>query len=192
MRTSSFAGWGVVSAMVAGWLRLARSNDETSPKHTTIIRGLPGGFARLAGLVLLTATIAVSGYADPIVNETKPQTQTEKDPRQELVSALIRSRGLEETLRNMAAQAKLPVIVDHVTTLATIEAVGSQLRRTYIVDFEGLTMTEEFRTSKRNEICAFPGFDPILRAGGSIREMFVERGGREIGSVTVSRDECGL
>jgi hypothetical protein len=42
------------------------------------------------------------------------------------------------------------------------------------------------------EPCAWPAFEPTLRAGGSIRKVYLERGGREIGAVMVTRQECGF
>ena len=108
------------------------------------------------------------------------------------VDSMIRSNGLEDTLRLMAAETQTPITVDEVTTLARIEADWTQLRRTYIVDLEGMVMTEEFRSRILNGICAYPAFEPILRANGSFREVYVERDGHEVGAVMVTREECGF
>lgn len=142
--------------------------------------------------MLFAASVGVTVYIEEQGRRMEQQAQTEPASQQTGIEFMIRSNGLEETLQLMSAESQTPITVDDVTTLARIEADGTQLRRTYIVDLEGMTMTEEFRVGSRNGICAWPAFEPILRAGGSIREVYVERSGREIGAIMVTRDECGF
>ena len=118
------------------------------------------------------------------------QAQIDPVSQQAAIESMIRLHGVEETLHLMAAESQTPIAVDEVTTLARIEAAGTQLRRTYVVDLEGWSISEEFRRRSRDSICASAPFEPILRAHGSIREIYVERSGRQIGSVIVTRDEC--
>ena len=66
------------------------------------------------------------------------------------------------------------------------------MRRTFIVDVEGATLTEAIRASRRNAVCAWPPFESVLRAGGSIQDVYVEQDGREIGVVIVTRDACAF
>ena len=75
--------------------------------------------------------------------------------------------ALEDFLRPGARSHHTPITVDEVTTHARVEAAWTQLRRTYVVDRAGMTLTEEFLAHSRNGICAWPAFEPILRAGGS-------------------------
>ena len=42
---------------------------------------------------------------------------------------------------------------------------------------QGMTMTEEFWSGIRNNVCAWPPFEPILRTGDSIREVYVDVAG---------------
>lgn len=41
-------------------------------------------------------------------------------------------------------------------------------------------MTEEFWSGIRDNVCAWPSFEPILPTGDSIREVYVERRRREL------------
>ncbi len=174
------------------WLLLTPSKDAVSANRVPMIPLLSGGLGVLTGLVSLAAGVGVAVYIDAQSRMLSQQIQTDSVAQQVWVDSMIRSQGLEETLRYLAAEAQTPIAVDEVTTLAMIEAAGTQLRRTYVVDFEGMRMTEEFRTRSRNGICAWQAFEPILRAHGSIQEIYVEGSGREIGSVMVTRDECGF
>ena len=160
------------------WLLFVRSKSAMSAERLPTRRLLSGGLGVVTGFVVLAATIAVNVYIGqrlfPIEQRAKiepvsEQAQIEPLSEQELVDSLIRSKGLEETLQLMATEAQTPITVDEVTTLARIEADWTQLRRTYIVDVEGLTITEDFRTDIRDGICAWPAFRPILQADGSIQ-----------------------
>ena len=182
------------------WLLLTPSKKAISANRAPTIPLLSGGLGVLTGFVLLAAGIGVGVYISIgfgvyiDVQSRMMDTQTQNEPVSEhaWVDSMIRSNGLEDTLRLMAAETQTPITVDEVTTLARIEADWTQLRRTYIVDLEGMVMTEEFRSRILNGICAYLAFEPILRANGSIREVYVERDGHEVGAVMVTREECGF
>ena len=183
------------------WLFLIRSKNAKSAERLPTGPLLSGGLGVGTGFVVLAATIAMNIYIERRILAIEQQAQIEpvSEPaqiepvsEQEFVDSLIRSEGLEEALRMLAAEAQTPITVDEVTTLARIEAAWTQLRRTYIVDLEGVTLTEEFSAGSRDGICAWSPFRPILQAGGSIRELYVERSGREIGAVMVTRTDCGF
>ena len=174
------------------WLLLTPSKKAISANRAPTIPLLSGGLGVLTGFVLLAAGIGVGVYIDVQSRMMETQTQIEPVSEHAWVDSMIRSNGLEDTLRLMAAETQTPITVDEVTTLARIEADWTQLRRTYIVDLEGMVMTEEFRSRILNGICAYPAFEPLLRANGSFREVYVERDGHEVGAVMVTREECGF
>ena len=174
------------------WLLLTPSKNAVSANRAPTIPILSGGFGVLTGFVLMAAAIGVTVYIEEQARAIGQRAQTEPMSQQAGIDFLIRSNGLEGTLTMLADESQTPITVDNVTTLARIEAVGTQLRRTYIVDLEGMTMTEEFRQGSRNGICAHPPFMPLLRAGATIREVYLERSGREIGTITVAKEDCGL
>ena len=172
------------------WLLLTPSKSKMSINRTPTIPLLSRGLGVLTGFILLAAGIGVTVYIEQQSQMMEQQAQTEPPSQQAIVEHMLRSHGVEETLRRLAAESQTPIAIDELTTLSRIEATGTQLRRTYVVEIDDMTITEEFRVSSRNGICAWPAFQAILRAHGSIREVYVERSGREIGTVMVSRDEC--
>jgi len=181
------------------WLMLKPSMKEMSVNRAPAIPIVSGGLGVLTGFVLVAATMGVIFYIEEQARIIEQQRKAETTPVEptpdratvEFVKRSIRSNGLEETLRLMAADAQLPVSLDDVTTLTRIEAVGQQLQRTYVVELEGTKLTKEFRSQIRKNICAWPLFFPILEAGGSIKEVYVEKTGRTVGSATVTGQECG-
>ena len=172
------------------WLLFARPKDEASTNRTPTVTLVSGGLGFVTGFVLLMATFGVNVYIDKQVRTIGNQAQLKPDTLKAGIEMLLRSRGLEETIRLIVAEFKKPITVDEVTTLARFVADGRQLRRTYLVDFEGMQMTEKFR-GRIHEVVCNSALQPILRAGGSIREVYVERSGRKIGSEIVTRDKCG-
>lgn len=174
------------------WLLFAPSKNEISPNRVPTIPLLTGGLGVLTGLVLFAAAIGVTVHIESQSRVMLQEVQTQPKAQQAGIESLIRSQGLEETLKQIAAAVETPTTIDSVTTLARIEAVGTQLRRTYIVDLDGMTITDDFRSSVRSTICAHDALISLLRAGATLREVYVEQGGRQIGSVMVTRHECGL
>lgn len=174
------------------WLLLTRSKNAVSANRAPTIPILSGGLGVITGFVFLAAALGVNVYIEEQARGIGARAQMEPMSQQASIDFLIRYNGLEGTLAVLADESQTPFNVDNVTTLARIEAVGTQLRRTYIVDFEGMTMTEEFRQGSRNGICAHPPFMPLLRSGATIREVYIERSGREIGAIMVAREDCGF
>ena len=174
------------------WLLVVRSKNEMSANRAPTIPLLSGGLGVLTGFCFLAAAAGVNAYFNQQARMLEQKVQSEPPSDQAVIDDMIRSNGLEQTLRTMAAEsaAQMPIAIDEVTTLAKIEAAGTRLRRTYIVDIDGWTVTEEHRARSNNAICTWPPFQPILQAGGAIREVYVERNGREIGALTVTRNDC--
>jgi hypothetical protein len=174
------------------WLLLTPSKHTMSANRTPTIPLLTGGLGVVSGFVMLIAAVAVTVFIEQEANRMVERAQTEPASQQAGIEFMIRSQGLEETLRLMAAESQTPITVNEVTTLAQIEADGSQLRRTYVVDLDLATISEEFRAESANGICAYGPFIPLLRAGATIREVYVEADGSPIGAVMVTREACGL
>lgn len=174
------------------WLLLTPTRNAVSANRTPTIPLFSGGLGVLTGFVLLVAASSVTAFIDMQAREMEQRARTEPLSQQASMEFLIRSNGLEGTVKLLADQSQTPITVDNVTTLARIEAAGTQLRRTYVVDFEGMIITDDFRQESRSGICAYAPIIPLLRAGATIREVYVERGGHEIGSIMVTRQECGL
>jgi hypothetical protein len=176
------------------WLMLKPSQKNVSANRVPTIPLVSGGLGVLTGFVLIAATMGVVFYieAQTRITEQQRQAQTTADADVvEFITRSVRANGLAMTLERMAAESQTPFRIDNVTTLARIETDGKQLQRTYLVDTDGMSLSEEVRSGIRSNVCAQAVFAPILEAGGAIKESYVQRDGRAIGSVTVTREECG-
>lgn len=108
------------------------------------------------------------------------------------VAPAIDPNNLQSELRRVAANARTPMTLNEGITISRIDAVGDQLLLTAIVDVQGVVISESFRRAATADVCVYRSSIPLLRAGATIRIVYFERGGREIGSVTTTRRECGL
>lgn len=101
---------------------------------------------------------------------------------------------LERRLQLAAAKANAatPSPLNNITTATKVEAIGTQILITANVNEAGATLTEADRTSVTNQICANMASPELLKAGASIRIIYLDRSGQYIGSVMVTRSECGL
>lgn len=174
------------------WLLLTPSKNAVSANRTPTIPLLTGVNGVLTGLILLIGAIGIGGFVKIQQEKLGQQAQTDPVAMQAGMEFLIRSGGLERALKSMAEQAETPFVVDEITTIARIEADGTQLRRTFVVDLENGTMTDEFRQGSRSQVCANQPFKPLFRAGANFHEIYVGRDGREIGTVVVTPQDCGL
>lgn len=170
-------------------LLCTRTKEEATTNRILTIPLVSGGLGVLTGFVLFAASVGVNAY---IKEQGRNLVQQAKFTPAEIkadIERMLRFYGLEKTLRLLAAEYKKPIAIDKVTTVARYVANGKQLRLTYLIDSEEMLITEKFRERIRDGICKSE-FLPILRAGGSIRMDYLERGGREIGSVMFTGSDC--
>lgn len=106
---------------------------------------------------------------------------------------VISPAELESALVRVAENAKTPMEIFEQTTVSKVDAVGSHLIMTALVDRKGATITESGRQRIIRDICQSSG--PLLQAGATVRIDFFERNatkGRAIDTVVATRRECGV
>lgn len=108
-------------------------------------------------------------------------------------SIAIDPAALENTLVRVAQNAKTPMEIFEQTTVTDVEAVGTQLRMTALVDRKGASITENGRQRIVRDICQSSA--PLLQAGATIRIDFFEKNtsrARPFDTVTANRRDCGV
>lgn len=99
---------------------------------------------------------------------------------------------LEDQLRRMATSTRTPIVVDRLTTISKVEAIGTQLLFTATVASNDMTMSDATRSRLINNICAYKSSPPLLRAGATIRVVYFQPSGHQIGAAMATRQECGF
>lgn len=166
-------------------LLLKGSKRTVSPYQIPTIRLLTGGVGIATGFVMLIAGAGLSAWFETLSEEMFKQT----DPGLSIES-MLRTQGVERTLKVLAANAGPPHVVDEVTTLSSIEADGVRLRRTFVVTADNMVMSDRFRAIIERDICSYEPFVPLLREGASIEEIYNKADGSAIGRHVVNQDQC--
>jgi hypothetical protein len=200
------AGWSAMARSQDGWLTpknawmafvpfanlallFKSSVYPNSPSQMPVIRLARGWLGIVIGVAMLFVYVTISATVkeelarqDKVAAAQTPEEWVEKS---------IRSTGLEATLRKLAADQK-PTKVDSATTMTRIEAEGTQLRRTYVVTGTISALSDEMKSEIAAWICAHPPFVKLLRAGGSLKEVYVRTDGSQIGAQLVTGALCRL
>jgi hypothetical protein len=147
-------------------------------------------FALSKGRAAVSDSIRRSCVPKPVA-VTKPNTNAREDTSAKVDVDPI---ALEEKLRAKitSVNAAMPLRYDDTTTFTKAEAVGTQILMTATVSLADIEMTDARRARIQNQMCATSGMPELLKQGASLRIKYFELNGREIGSVMVTRAECGL
>ncbi|MCE7795575.1 hypothetical protein LWE61_03280 [Sphingobium sufflavum] len=185
------------------------SRPQTNGTTTSFIGGLIGqsrerSFQKKVGQMLAAGDcIEASTFAHAHGHEAQSDqilrscrfnqpaaANTEAAPRQGVAQPIPLTERLR--LAAVTANAATPIALDEITTVSKVEAIGSQILLTATVNATGTTISEPFRSKVQNRLCADQSAPALLTAGASIRIKYFEPNGKEIGSVMVTRNECGL
>ena len=97
---------------------------------------------------------------------------------------------LEDALRQVAIEAKVPMDIGQGTTITKVEAAGAQLLLTASITGQA-PLTSQFDNTA-TQICELEQQYQILSAGASIRVVYLGADGTNVGAITMTRRECGL
>lgn len=106
------------------------------------------------------------------------------------IDMMLRGQGLEQTLRQMAAEVPSQR-VDETTTLLRVLGDGTTLRYVYEVSTnpDALPMSRRLGLVQQN--CTYEALRPVIEAGATVEHVYQRSDGSEIGAVTVTREICG-
>lgn len=171
------------------WLLLTPSRKELSANRVPTIPLLTGIFGVLTGFVLLIAGVVLSAFIQIEANRIVAEAENDPALQRSEMDMMLRGQGLEETLRQMAAEVP-PQRVDETTTLLRIVSDGPILRYVYEVSTNLDVIPASMRTSVVQHNCTYAALRPVIEAGATIEHVYQQVNGREIGSIIVSRDNC--
>lgn len=181
---------------------IARSNERSFQKKVgaLLAAGDCAGAAKLAfskgrlelGNQINAACQQRQGATAPQLATADPSGAATSTPPASPLTATIPE--LENRLQLAAAKANAaaPTPLDNMTTATKVEAIGTQILISAKVNASGMVLTDPIRSSVTNQICANMASPELLKAGASIRIKYADRDGRDIGSVMVTRTECGV
>jgi hypothetical protein len=110
--------------------------------------------------------------------------------QQTSIEMILRSQGLEETLRKLAAGVPSQK-VDESTTVLRVEGVGTTLRYVYEVSGDMAGIPDSMRSGLIKQNCTLEALHPVIEAGATVEHLYQRKDGSEIGTVRVTRQICG-
>lgn len=94
-----------------------------------------------------------------------------------------------ETARQLNPQ--MPLQVDQLTTVTSIDAVAAQLIYNVRIDIDGTAVSaanrQQLATETRNFVCNAPDMRTTIGNGGSYRYRWVDRSGASLGEALIDR-----
>ena len=190
------AGGNTIS-VIAGLI--ARSNERSFQKKVgaLLAQGDCGGVAKMAfdkGRLELGNQINAACSQRQSAIALQPSTVNSTANGLGASPLTATAPELENRLQLAAAKANAatPTPLDNITTATKVEAIGTQILITAKVNASSAVLTDAVRSSVTNQICANMTSPDLLRAGASIRIKYFGQNGQDIGSVMVTRTECGV
>ncbi|RXV60101.1 hypothetical protein C6W92_14150 [Roseovarius sp. A46] len=171
------------------WLLLTPSKNEVSANRAPTIPLLTGTLGVLTGFVLLFASVALSAFIQVETNRMVAEAENDPAMQRAGVDMMLRGQGLEETLRQMAAEVSSQR-VDETTTLLRVVGDGTTLRYVYKVSTNPDALPMSMRMGLVQHNCTYEALRFVIEAGATVEHVYQRTDGAEIGVVTVTRDVC--
>jgi hypothetical protein len=174
------------------WLLLTPSKNQISADRSPTIPLLSGGTGVLVGFVLIFLGVGVASYIR--VETERMATAAQDDPAMQEagLEMMIRTSGLEATLREVALGVPTPSKVDEITTIVQVVGDGTTLRYVYEVASDAASLPETLRTGLTEQNCNYAPMAPLFSAGATLEHVYRKPDGSEIGVIRVDRAACGF
>jgi hypothetical protein len=174
------------------WLLLTPSKNDTSVNRMSTPRAFTGETGVLLGFGVTFAGIILGIAIGKEVERRATVAQSDPAVQRVGVDLMIRSKGLDSTLRQLAQEVPIPDTIDDTTTLIRVEGNGSTLRYTYQVSTEVGDLPESYSAELVAQNCNFIAMRPVIDAGGGLQHVYLRKDGSEIGTVSVNKYICGF
>ncbi|KHQ54496.1 hypothetical protein [Mameliella alba] len=172
------------------WLLLTPSKNDMSLNRAPTIPLLKGGLGVLTGFVLLFAGVALGAFIQVETNRMVAVAENDPAMQRAGIDMMLRGKGLEETLRQIAAEVPSKR-VDETTTLHRVLGDGTTLRFVYEVSTNPDALPVSMRMGLVQHNCTYEALRPVIEAGAKVEHVYQRSDGSEIGVVTITRDKCG-
>jgi hypothetical protein len=126
-------------------------------------------------------------HCNPLGNNA-PQAYAERA----VAPPQVPSTDVHAVLERALIDSRMPAPMDDGATLSRMSVIGNQLLLTAQFNDGTGKFSDSDRSRGENALCNFPGFLALLHYGASIRSVYVDQRGREIGAAMVTKQECGF
>ena len=174
------------------WLLLTPSKDDVSANRAPTIPLLTGGLGVFSGFVMLISGVALVTFIKMEGERMAVAAQSDPAMQQMGIDFMIRSNGIEQTLKEIALGVATPSPVDETTSIVKVEGDGTILRYTYEVSVDVAELPDSMRAGLVTQNCNYMAMRPVIEAGGVLQHVYLRQDGSEIGTVDVNSRVCGF
>ena len=171
------------------WLMLAPSKSDRSADREPTIPLLTGGVGVGVGLALLISAAGITGFIRGESDRIAQNAQKDPEAMGIGVDFMIKANGLDETLRQMAAEVP-PEDIDETTKLLRVEAEGATLRYVYEVVDSVQEVPDSMHRSLTSQNCTHDLLATLFQAGATIEHFYGRADRTEVGVVKIDQGIC--
>jgi hypothetical protein len=176
---------------IANLLLILRRSKFLPPTEPMAVAAfMAGWFGVVSGFIMLMLAVLFVVSLNQIVAISLENERADPAAARMQMDSLIQANGVEATLDLLVSGPQPPTPKDEDAGLIQIKAKGTQLQRIYLVASEKFTLADEYRKSIERVICSSDLFEPLLKAGASVNEIYLKPDGSEFGSHSVKWDSC--
>lgn len=167
------------------WLMLTPSKLTADPNRLPTVPLFSGVIGVLLGFVMFGVSGGLLGYIS-----TEQQKRMDETDLNQLLAFMIKTRGLETTIRDVAAEVP-PQKLDDSTKLLRAEGHGSVFRYVYEVTPDTVLIPKSMADGVIEQNCSVEFIRNLIDAGATIRHHYQYSNGSVVGTVAVTSESCG-
>ncbi len=174
------------------WLLFTPTKNDASAHRTPTLSIFTGGMGVFSGFVMFGIAAGLLSFIQIEIEQRITDAQSDPSMQQMGIDVMIKSNGLESTLKTLALGVPTPAKVDEVTTIVKVEGDGTTLRYVYEVSNDTTELTQKMRTDTLSNNCNYTVMRPVFEAGGNLQHVYSRRDGSIIGTIEVNKEICGF
>ena len=181
------AGILVLVPLANLWLLLAPGREPSLAGP--VVAMFRGGIGVVVGLVMILGSRGLQGALGPMI-EARVRVIAE-DPAHAVrfLEFGLRQGGLDEMLRQIAAEVEVPTDLGDGISLRAVRAAGSVLQFQYEVTDPETELAYGAVDAIASDACADPFLGRLLTAGGRIEYLY-RAADADIGTISVTQTDC--
>jgi hypothetical protein len=171
------------------WLLGIPSKKDVSANRALALPPLRGAFGVLTGFFFIIVGAFMGVFIQAETNRMVAKAENDPAMHRASFDIMLRGKGLEETLRRIAADVPRQR-VDEMTILLRVLGDGTTLRYVYEVSTSLNALPTSLRLGLVRHNCNFEALRHLIEAGATIEHLYQRPDGTKISIITVTREIC--
>jgi hypothetical protein len=173
-------------------LLLKRTNNGPLPDRDKKLPKLSGGLLVSAGMAMIAAAAGLAVMLYEVRDAIRVREHAALELQLSQTEALIRSRGLEAALAQLAEDEVKSQTENDIISLTSVEYGEEVIRYNYKIATGAWFFNDEFREMVIEYVCSLGYLTNILQAGARIEQVFYQPNGIRHGAVVIIDLDCDL